>query len=61
MAALIIIINLVIGSLFGGGHSKVIIKNGNTATLSGTSSDGRNKTISIIIQKNNPIILEGEY
>ena len=61
MATLIILINLVIASLFGGDSVQVNRNGSQTATISGRSVTNSFKTINITIEKNNPIILESEY
>jgi hypothetical protein len=58
MATLIILINLILASLFSGQKVGVEFHGGSKVSISGTV-DGKYKTI--IIQKTNPIILEGEY
>jgi hypothetical protein len=58
MATLIILINLILGTMFQNQTANVNIRNSSTATISGTI-DGRVRTI--IVQKTNPIILEGDY
>lgn len=60
MATLLILINLIISTVFGG-NATVNYTSSSTASISGTSSYGKTGSISISRGKINPIILEGEY
>jgi hypothetical protein len=61
MATLIILINLVIASIFGGNSVRIIHQGPQAATISGTTSSQNFRSVRITVQRSNPIILEGEY